>query len=313
MYYTNIILIIVFAIISQYLYRSYKLTEELFESIEHYQLVSDYFIGEKMSKRKPILWIHTSTELNARNWESFYSRSNNKLNQPYLQITMKSIYDKCNDSFNVCLIDDDIFRRLLSWNIDLEDLAEPMKSHYRQLGLSMLLHSYGGMIVPQSLLCVKNLIDLYNQGLSKHTMFVVENTTRDSHLSETYYPDTRMMSCKKGSLCMKQMVEYQEELYKDKTNQPDFEGNVRLWLNGQKDLTILDGKYIGLKKIDETPVLLEELLGTEHIELPVTTYGIYLPQEEILSRSKFSWFARMSTDQILKSSLLVAKYTLASY
>ena len=221
--YTNLILLIVFAILSQYLYRSYKLTEELFESNEHYQLVSDYFIGEQMSKRKPILWIHTSTELNARNWESFYSRNNKKLNQPYLQITMKSIYDKCKDSFNVCLIDDDIFRRLLSWNIDLEDLAEPMKSHYRQLGMSMLLHSYGGMIVPQSFLCVKNLMDLYTQGLSKHSMFVVENTTRDSHLDDTYYPDTRMMSCKKGSLCMKQLIEYQEAFYNDKTNQPDFE------------------------------------------------------------------------------------------
>ena len=84
--YTNLILLIVFAILSQYLYRSYKLTEELFESEEHYQLVSDYFIGEQMSKRKPILWIHTSTELNARNWESFYSRSNKKLNQPIYKL-----------------------------------------------------------------------------------------------------------------------------------------------------------------------------------------------------------------------------------
>ena len=309
--YTNLILLIVFAILSQYLYRSYKLTEELFESNEHYQLVSDYFIGEQMSKRKPILWIHTSTELNARNWDSFYSRNNKKLNQPYLQITMKSIYDKCKDSFNVCLIDDDIFRRLLSWNIDLEDLAEPMKSHYRQLGMSMLLHSYGGMIVPQSFLCVKNLMDLYTQGLSKHSMFVVENTTRDSHLDDTYYPDTRMMSCKKGSLCMKQLIEYQEALYKDKTNQPDFEGNIRIWLNS--NAFIIDGKEIGLKKINGTPVLLEELLGTEHIELPATTYGIDLPQSEILSRSKYSWFARMSTDQILKGHLLIAKYMLASY
>jgi hypothetical protein len=312
MYYTNLILLVVFAIISQYLYRSYKLSEEMFESHEHYQLVSDYFIGEQMHRRKPILWIHTSTELNSRNWQSFYSRSNKKLNQPYLQITMKSIYDKCKDSFNVCLIDDDVFRRLLSWNIDLEDLAEPMKSHYRNLGMSLLLQTYGGMVVPQSLLCVKNLIDMYNTGLSDN-MFVVENTTRNSHLPDPYFPDTRMMSCKKGSICMKEFIEYQEELYKDKTSQPDFEANTRLWLSKRKDLTIIDGKYIGLKKIDGEPVLLQELLGTTHIDLPETTYGIDIPHDEILSRSKYSWFARMSTDQILKSSLLINKYTLASY
>jgi hypothetical protein len=313
MYSTKLILLVVFAIISQYLYRSYKLSEELFDTYEHYQLVSDYFIGEQMSRRKPILWIHTSTELNARNWESFYSRSNKKLNQPYLQITMKSIYDKCKDSFNVCLFDDDVFRRLLSWNIDLEDLAEPMKSHYRKLGISLLLQTYGGMVVPQSLLCVKNLIDMYNTGLFTNNMFVVENTTRNSHLSEPYFPDTRIMSCKKGSMCMKEFAEFQEELYKDKTSQSDLEGNTRLWLNKRTDVTIIDGKFVGLKKIDGKPVLLEELLGTTHIELPETTYGIDLPEDEILSRSKYSWFARMSTDQILKSSLLIAKYTLASY
>ena len=311
--YTKLIILIVFGVISQYMYRNYKLSEELYESQEHYLLVSDYFIGEKMCKRKPVLWIHTSTELNARNWESFYSRSNKHLNQPYLQITMKSIYDKCKESFNICLIDDDVFRRLLSWNIELDDLAEPMKSHYRTLGMSMLLYHYGGMVVPQSMLCVKNLIDIYHTGLSKNNMFVLENTTRDSHISDIYYPDTKMMSCKKKSVCMKEFIDYQEELYKDKTSQSDFIGNTRSWLKHRSDVTIVDGKYIGLKKTDGSPVLLEEILGTHHIDLPETTYGIYLPQQEILARSKYSWFARMSTDQILNSSFLFAKYALSSY
>lgn len=34
----------------------------MFESHERHQLVSDYFIGEKMSKRKPILWMHTELQ-----------------------------------------------------------------------------------------------------------------------------------------------------------------------------------------------------------------------------------------------------------
>ena len=71
--YTQLIILVVFGIIAQYLYKNYKLSEESFESHEHYKLVNQYFIGEKASRRKPILWIHTSTEVNARNWESFYS------------------------------------------------------------------------------------------------------------------------------------------------------------------------------------------------------------------------------------------------
>ena len=308
--YTKLIIIIVFGLISQYLYRSYKLSGEMFESCEHYKLVSDYFIGEKMNRRKPILWIHTSTEINARNWDSFYSRTSTKLNQPYLQITMKSIYDKCKDSFNICLIDDDVFRRLLSWNIDLEDLADPMKSHYRKLGLSMLLYHYGGMIVPQSLLCLKNLNDLYWKNLDK--MFVVENkNTGITHDQSPYFPDTSMMACRKKSSVMKAFMEYQEELYKDKTAQSDFIGNTSLWLN-RADITVLDGKFIGIKKINGSPVGIEELLGTEPIDFP-DMYGLYLPQKEILSRTKYNWFARMSPEQILSSQLLISKYILMSY
>ena len=101
--YTKLILLIVFALISKYLYNQYKQTEEMFETHEHYKLVSEYFL-DKGHKNKPILWIHTSTELNSRNWESFMTRSSRNLNQPYLQFTMKSIYDHCKESFNICLI-----------------------------------------------------------------------------------------------------------------------------------------------------------------------------------------------------------------
>jgi hypothetical protein len=305
--YTELILFIAFFIMAKYIYSNYKLSEEMFESHEHYQLVSDYFIGEKMSKRKPILWMHTSTEVNARNWQSFYSRNSTKLNQPYLQITMKSIYDACKDSFNICLVDDDVFRRLLSWNVDLEDLADPVKSHYRNLGMSMILHQYGGMFVPQSFLCMKNLIHLYHDGLSHNTMFVVENVNHTTD-SREYMPDSHFMGCKKNSSIMKQWIDYQETLYLDKTAQSDILGNDWLY---KKDITIVDGKYIGVKQQNGDPVPIDELLGTEPIDIPIH-YGILLPQQEILSRYKYAWFARMSPEQILNSTLMINKYIIMS-
>jgi hypothetical protein len=311
--YTKIILIIIFAIISKYIYSKYQNTEEIFESYEHYKLVSDYFIGDDMHKSKPILWIYTPTEINARNWNDFYSRNTLKLNQPYLQITMKSIFDKCKDSFNVCLINDDVFNRLLNWNIVIDDLSAPVKNHYRQLGMSMLLYEYGGIIVPPSFLCVKDLHDMYTSGLGKSTMFVVENINRTvTHDQEMYLPDVQMMGCRKKSLLMKKLVDFQESLFLDKTNQPDFIGNVSLWCKKQ-EITIIDGMYIGVKKVDNTPVNVSELLGNNPVTIADCTYGIYLPQEEILYRSKYSWFARMSTQQILKSDLTISKYMLASY
>jgi hypothetical protein len=247
--------------------------------------------------------MHTSREVYARNWQSFYSRNSTKLNQPYLQITMKSIYDACKDSFNVCLVDDDVFRRLLSWNVDLDDLADPIKSHYRNLGMSMILHQYGGMFVPQSFLCMKNLIQLYHDGLKNNTMFVVENINRTTN-PKVYMPDSQFMGCKKNSSIMKQWVDYQETLYLDKTAQSDILGNEWLY---NKNITIVDGKYIGIKKTNGDPVSVDELLGTEPIDISIH-YGILIPQQEILDRFKYAWFARMSPEQILKSTLMINKY-----
>ena len=303
---TKWIILILFSLIANYMYYEYKQSEETFESNEHYQLVSDYFL-DKGNKKKPILWIHTSTEMNARNWESFYSRNSKKLNQPYLQMTMKSIYDKCKDSFNICLINDESFTSLLSWNIDLNDLADPMKSHYRTLGLSMILEEYGGILVPQSFLCTKDL-----KPLSKESFFAIENHNRGvTHDQRTYFPDTVFMGCKKKNETMSRFVKYQEELYKDKTEQSDFIGNVSLWLQRQK-CTIIDGSWIGIKKVDQSPVSLAELLGTSPIDL-LPHYGVLFSQEEILTRPKYSWFARMSTEQILESPIYFSKKIQESY
>jgi len=299
---TKWLILVIFAMIANYLYYQYKTSEETFESCEHYKLVSDYFL-EKGNKKKPILWIHTSTEINARNWEAFGSRNTTKLNQPYLHMTMKSIYDKCKDSFNICLINDDSFSSLLSWNIQLDDLSDPIKTHYRKLGLCMILHEYGGILVPQSFLCMQDL-----KPLSRELNFAIETTTRS--VNQAYLPDIVFMGCKKKNETMKQFIKYQEQLYKDKTEQIDFNGSVSEWV--QKHFKIIDGSWIGIKKIDNSPVTLQELLGTTEVKLPCH-YGIYMPQEEILQRPKYSWFARMSTDQILESPFLFSNFLKASY
>jgi hypothetical protein len=310
--YTKIILVIIFSLISKYIYSSYKESEELFESHEHYKLVSEYFIGEKMNRKKPILWIFCPPEINARNWESFYSQNTVKVNQPYLQITMKSIYDKCRDSFNVCLINDDTFDSLLDWNVTLNDLANPIKDHYRQLGLSMILYHYGGFIVPPSFLCIHDLHDLYKTGIQEKGIFVLEQVNRGITCDQAeYFANIKMMGCKKKNAYMNEMIQYQEDLFLDKTAQVDFIGNVSLWCN--RTIPVIDGKYIGIKKIGGSPVTIDELLGTTPIEFPSLLYGIYIEQDEVLKRHKYRWFARMSTQQILTSQLMITQYIIASY
>ena len=43
----------------------------------------------------------------------FGSRLTEDLNRPYLYLCMKSMIDKCGGDFNICLVDDDTFGKIL--------------------------------------------------------------------------------------------------------------------------------------------------------------------------------------------------------
>ena len=88
---------------------------------DEYDLIRKYLLNESplYGYNKPKLWIHTTYEYNARRWASFGSRSSTDLNQPYIHLCIKSLVGHCADDFNIVLIDDDAFAKLVpSWDID---------------------------------------------------------------------------------------------------------------------------------------------------------------------------------------------------
>ena len=130
------------------------------ELIQKYLLNDSPFYG----MNKPKIWVHTKYELNARKWKDFMSRTSHNLNMPYVHYTIQSIVDNNQEDFHICLIDDDSFSKLIpGWDADVKNMPEPMKSYFREIGLLSLIHIYGGMIVPDSFLCMKPLINFYEQ------------------------------------------------------------------------------------------------------------------------------------------------------
>lgn len=297
------IVIIVVALVANYFYRQFKNSEEKFDTDENYKYVADYLVNDQMENLKPILWVHCPSGLNARNWESFYSRSSTKLNMPYMYVTMKSIYDKCADSFNICLINDDSFSRLVpQWSVDLETMPSPVKDHYRQLGLTSLLFLYGGLLVPASTLCLKDLVYLYQDNMEEGA-FVVE------HYADGFSPNPLFMGCRRRSETMKAFMKFQSELFKnDKTNTADFKDLIGQWATRMR---VVDGVNVGVKTAEGKPVLIQDLLGTTPVPFYQDALAIQIP--EVVNRPKFSWFCRMSPEQILESNMVIANYILASY
>jgi hypothetical protein len=49
-----------------------------------------------------------------------------------------------------------------------------------------------------------------------------------------------------------------------------------------------------------------------YLDLSPNIYGIYIPEEEILLRPKYQWFAVLDSQQILETNMFIAKHIKAS-
>ena len=304
------------------LYDKYKIKNKIDDDVDNYELIKKYLLNDSSlaNAKKPILWIHIDYAENSRHWHSFGSRTSTDLNQPYLYLSIASIINHCGNSFNVVIIDDNTFSKIIpGWTYEMGKLPNPIKSHFRQLALARILYNYGGMLVPPSFICMKNLIDLYNDGIQNKGMFVGEvvnkNVTSQYGVSN-FYTTNCFMGCEKENISMMKLIEEIGILLsQDYTDEVAFQAKIqsmcnKLVLEGKSNL--IEGCDIGTKTKRGEPVVIDDLLGNTHINFKKELYGVYVPADEILKRTKFEWFARMSVPQVLASDTIVGKLLLTN-
>jgi len=270
---------------------------------------------------RPKLWIHTKYEYNSRMWASFGSRSSFDLNQPYIHLTVRSIIHKCGKDFDICLIDDDSFRQLVpNWTTKISEILEPYKSHYRDLAFAELLYVYGGILVPNSFICLQNLFDTYQMGIQKNKPFLFEtvnrrvNTFDEKRRSQTYCPDIHFMGTPKRNPTIRQYADFlKSRLAQMHSNsEDDLRGIHTQWWSReieQRNANIVDGVLVGIKSVKGKPILLEDMMEDRPLDIcPRRTLGIVVPMDELLKRNKYNWFAVMSMNDVLKTNTSLAKY-----
>jgi hypothetical protein len=281
------------------IYDKYKEKQGLSADQQNYELIKKYLLNDNtILGNKPILWVHTVRDVNARHWPSFMSRNTTDLNQPYIGMCIESIVKHCGDSFNVVLIDDHSFDKLIpGWNVSITDTADPVKSHLRTLAICKLLYYFGGVVCPNSFLCLKDLKPIYDEQLKDGNGFVFD--TAGSGM---------FVGSRKHSPAMRDVLNYLEALNShDFTNEQDFLGKVANFLSAK--FPVMDGKLVGL--VTEThnkPVLIDDLLETSYTDISETAYGVLIPARDILTRNKYKWFARQSKAQVLAGQLAVSRY-----
>ena len=312
----NYIILCIIIIALGILYQKYCEKQSLLDPEDSFSEIRKYLLNESSlaKSKKPILWIHVPHEYNSREWLSFGSRSSFEVNQPYLYLTIRSIIKQCDQSFYICIIDDNSFANLIEgWNIDLTLIADPILSNIRQLALAKLIHAYGGINVPISFLCCRDLIGLYEKETNGDTMFVCENVNMNiTSTTDLYSCDARFFGAKKNNDVLAQYIEFMQRIISDDyTAQSEFLGDFDRWCNKRvtsKRLRLIPGTDVGIKTIDEDPVTVDTLLGENYIHFYPKMYGIWIPADQILKRVKYEWFARMSVNQIFQGNFILAKY-----
>jgi len=298
-----------------------------FQDKDEYDLVRQYLLNESplYGNNKPKIWIHTKYEYNARVWKSFQSRSSMDLNQPYIHLTIKTIVDHCGDDFHICLIDDNTFSKLIpSWDVDLTMLAEPFKSRVREIGLAELVYYYGGMVLPNSFLCMKPLRNFYLDATASDKPFVCEAVNRTANVVRqggqgrlAFLPDLRIFGANKNDPTIKELVKY----LKQKIQVPHFSsdrdllGEDSYWCLDQVEagkMNLVGGEVVGVKTKGRKPILIENLIEEDYLELSSQCVGIAIPDEDVLSRTKYQWFAVMDTREVLESEFILSKYARAA-
>lgn len=315
---TKYIILFFILIVVGILYRKLEDKRMRDEHKDNYEAIQNYLLdGVTLANSvKPILWIHVPYEYNSRKWLSFGSRSSFDLNQPYLNLTVRSIIKKCEHSFTICIIDDNSFSRLIPrWSIDMSRISSPISDNMRKLGMAKLIYIYGGLNCPISFLCMKDLIGLYDKGTKGDKMFLCETTDRNiTSTTYNFYPDISFFGAPKENHVLKEFIDFMHRIIStDFTDQSKFLGDFDRWCEArirENKMNMISGLYIGIKTVEEEPILLENLMSQHYLKLYPQTYGILIPAREILKRVSFEWFARLSEKQVLESKTIIGSYIL---
>lgn len=302
-------LLVILAFVGAWLYVRHrnKMLKEM--DIEEKYMSDPEEIKAVLSKkmRRPILWIFIDYKYNSMKWASFYSRANTNMNVPFVDMTVESIINHCSESFNICLINDKSFAKLLpEWKTDLSFVGEPLQDKIRYYGMISLLHKYGGLMVPSSFLCLKDLEPLYRISLQTRKPIVFQDKNRNIN--------TRFIGVEVEDEVITEYKSYLERnLSRDYTDESNFLSDDAKWLMrrvANDTVKCVHGEVVGVITSEGHPVEVQDIvsINTILLESKENLYGILMPLCELLKRKEYKWFCYLSEGGILTSKTCVAKY-----
>ena len=322
----NIVIGVLLLLILSKVYKKIKSNDDERDNKYYNQVIQQYLFDENLGiDERPCLWIHlhndtdTIPEVNSRFWPSFGSRNTLLINMPYQILTLKSIIEKNREDFNILIINDESFEKLIpNWKINLYEIPIPLRPRIRQMALGQLLFLHGGIIVPSTLICHKSLSPIYQMYTIDNKMFVgsFRNNINNFQITNNTIPQTWLWGTRPRCPLLREFLNYCEtNQSKDFTAESDFTGTISIWLRKKiqnDEMNEIEGRLIGTLKNNKQEVWVEELLGSSYLDLYEDRLATYIPWDEILNRSIYGWFSRMDPYQVLESNTFIGKLLLTN-
>jgi hypothetical protein len=268
------------------------------EIIDRHMLNAGTDLGGKIP-----IWVPVTRTPNARSWPSFGSRMTTAVNKPYISLCIETLVKNAGDGYQVVVIDDTSYARLIpGWEVDLERTAEPACSNIRTLAQWKLLYYYGGVLVPASTICLKPMQELVDAAGGK--CFTVE-TPATAYSDNLFEANPKLLGCQRESPAMQQAIsDLEATVSADSTGAVAFDGDIPAVLANaaaRNDMVVLDGTIVGTKTDAGEPVTVDMLFDNQ--STPSGSWGLVLPESDISNRIRYGWFDRLSSRQVLESSV----------
>ena len=97
----------------------------------------------------------------------------------------------------------------------------------------------------------------------------------------------------------------------DFTEDQDFQGKMEEFCNEliKQDYAVLvNAKHIGVQTKDKKTIDVSDLMVSNDIDFSNELYGILIPQQELLSRTKYQWFLKLTPEEVLTSNTIIGKH-----
>ena len=110
------------------------------------------------------------------------------------------------------------------------------------------------------------------------------------------------------------MTEYthflEHVISQDYVEESNILGAAGQWCLAKNEVGLIPADVLGIKDADGAAIALDRLIQNTYVNLAGSVVGLYIPADDLLNRTAYNWFARLSAKQALESDTTIGKYLL---